>query len=332
MARPDYLRVDAFVKDAVGARALATAFELGLIDRIAAGATDPFLHRRVDPAGAGLLMGALRDCGVIEGGEQVRLSRAFLDALAHRDLLEAKLDMLGVVGQDFLELFTALIVDPARFQRSARLFDLFAYDRAFELTPENVAHVSRWVRFTTALTRCEAPMLLDRVDLSASTHMLDVGGNSGEFAVQACRRSPGLRATVLDLPVVCHLGERHVSRTPEACRVDFVRAAGDGAPFPGRPDAIVFKSMLHDWPDDRALAFLRRAREALAPGGRLWILERAAPLDCTFSWSALPLALFFRSYRTEGAYRVLLDLAGFERARFSQIDLDMRFHVIEAAA
>jgi hypothetical protein len=95
MARPDYLRVDAFVKDAVGARALATAFELGLIDRIAAGATDPFLHRRVDPAGAGLLMGALRDCGVIEGGEQVRLSRAFLDALAHRDLLEAKLDTLG---------------------------------------------------------------------------------------------------------------------------------------------------------------------------------------------------------------------------------------------
>jgi len=128
--------------------------------------------------------------------------------------------MLAVVGQDFLELFTALISDPARFQRSARLFDLFAYDRARELTPENIAHVSRWVRFTTELTRCEAPLLLDQADLSAAMHMLDVGGNSGEFAVQACRRYPALRATVLDLPVVCHLGERHVARTPEAPRID----------------------------------------------------------------------------------------------------------------
>jgi len=62
MARPDYLRIDAFMNDAVGARALATAFELGLIDRLAAPGTDPLLPRRVDGAGTGLLMDALQAC------------------------------------------------------------------------------------------------------------------------------------------------------------------------------------------------------------------------------------------------------------------------------
>jgi hypothetical protein len=91
--------------------------------------------------------------------------------------------------------------------------------------------------------------------------------------------------------------------------------------------------MLHDWPDTQALGFLRRARAALAPGGRLWILERAAPVEeGAFEWSALPVALFFRSYRRAGDYRALLDAAGFGTMCFSQVELDMPFHVIEAGA
>jgi SAM-dependent methyltransferase len=333
MPRPDFVRVDAFLADAISTRALATAFELGIIDRLVASDAAQALPGRVDAAGAALLLGALRASGVLAPGADLRLSAAFCEALRYRDLLEAKLAMLDLVGPDFLELFTALIVDPARFQRSARLFELFSYDRAHEPTPENLAHVSRWVRFTSALTRYEAPVLLDAADLSACQHLLDVGGNSGEFAAQACDRHPALRATVLDLPVVCHLGERHVARLPASARIDFVRAGESDTPFPGVPDAIVFKSMLHDWPDAQALGFLRRARAALAPGGRLWILERAAPVEeGAFEWGALPVTLFFRSYRRAGDYRALLDAAGFGTMCFSQVELDMPFHVIEAGA
>lgn len=420
MPRPDYLRVDAYLSDAIGARALATAFELGLIDRLvaaepapgagglpaaatlpatlasadpqssaggrersgsstsagagravaagadgrtaatpASGAIDGSGSRedrgegglraanargrpgapaplpvtgRLDAGGAALLLGALRASGVLEADGEPRLSDGFREALRYRELLEAKLAMLAVVGADFLELFTPLVADPARFQRCARLFELFAYERALEPAPENLAHVSRWVRFTSALTRVEAPALLDATDLSGRRRLLDVGGNSGEFAAQACRRHPGLQATVLDLPVVCLLGERHVAALPEASRIDFERSAGTATAFPPGHDAIVFKSMLHDWPDAQALGFLQRAREALAPGGRVWILERAAPVPDRFDWSALPVMLFARSYRLVDDYRRMLDAAGFARARVSRVELDLPFHVIEAEA
>lgn len=333
MPAPDYLRVDAFLRDAVGARALATAFELGVIDRLRAPGASSAFPAGVDAAGAGLLLEALRARGVVEGeGPVPRLSPAFESALVHRELLEAKLAMLDLVGPDFLELFTALVADPGRFQRSARLFELFSYGRAYEETPENLAHASRWVRFTTALTRHEAPPLLDAVDFSGIRRMLDVGGNSGEFALQACRRHPVLRATVLDLPVVCALGERHVARADERDRVAFVRVAREQAPFPAGHDLVAFKSMLHDWPDDDVRAFLRKARAALPSGGRLVVLERAAPVRGDFAWGDLLVVLFFRAYRTAGAYRILLEEAGFRDLRFSTVDLDMPFHVITAAA
>jgi hypothetical protein len=45
------------------------------------------------------------------------------------------------------------------------------------------------------------------------------------------------------------------------------------APWPARADAIVLARALHDWPDDQAVQILRRAREALAPGGRVYVVE-----------------------------------------------------------
>lgn len=46
-----------------------------------------------------------------------------------------------------------------------------------------------------------APLLARQVPVPAGARdMLDVGGSHGYFSVALCRRHPGLRATVLDLP------------------------------------------------------------------------------------------------------------------------------------
>ncbi len=40
-----------------------------------------------------------------------------------------------------------------------------------------------------------------------------------------------------------------------------------------RADVFLLARVLHDWDDDPALRTLNRAREALAPGGRLFAIE-----------------------------------------------------------
>src|SRR5690349_4565267 len=106
----DFLVVDEFIATMVGARALKTAFELGLVDRLLesrSGSVEALGRALgVDAAGLRLLLDMLGANGVVEErAGDVRLTRRFLDALRYRDLLETKLDFAGFSINDFADLF-----------------------------------------------------------------------------------------------------------------------------------------------------------------------------------------------------------------------------------
>jgi SAM-dependent methyltransferase len=143
-----------------------------------------------------------------------------------------------------------------------------------------------------------------------------------------------LHATVLDLPVVCQIGEAHLRGRPEAARVRFLAADARIEPWPEAVDAVTFKSMLHDWPDRDATLFLTRAHAALRPGGTLVIFERTRlPLaGGPLSYAATPMLLFARSFRDEAWYRARLDALGFTNVRTQQVTLDTSFMIVEGTA
>ncbi len=336
-AERDYLCVDQYIADAVGARALSTAFEIGFIDDLVRHTSRslPALAEtaRLDRRGAMLLADLLGAARVLDFvGDLVQLTPDFRRALQFRDLMEAKLDFAATVAPDFFDLFTTLLTDPPAFFRQAKLFDLFSYDRCIDSTPENRASTVRWMRFTTSLTKYESAACLLNHDFSVYRRMLDVGGNSGEFALRVCREHPGLRATVYDLPVVCEIGEKHVAEEPEAGRISFERAAPGNGRLPENHDLITFKSMLHDWPDEQMRSFLQRAYDALLPGGSLIIFERSVvdTGERQLAYGQIPIALFFRSYRVPGDYTTALRQAGFTQIACTKIDLDMPFMLVTA--
>jgi hypothetical protein len=333
----EYLCVDNFLRDAVSARALASALELGIVDHLVpkqwCALPELAASARLDQRGLDLLAGMLRTNGVIEQRDgAIGLTRGFRDALKFRDLLEAKLAFAAVVAPDFLDLFSTLLCDPGGFFDKAKLFELFSYDRCFDSTPENCASTERWMRFTTALTRYESGACLASHDFSRYERMLDVGGNSGEFALRVCRRQPKLRATVYDLPLVCDIGERHVSAEPEAARIDFIRVDPAADALPQGYDLVTFKSMLHDWPDEPMQRFLARAHAALPAGGTVLLFERSlVEIGAEqLPYGQIPIMLFFRSYRAGEAYVRALDRAGFRDVELKMVDLDMPFMLLTA--
>ena len=122
----EYLTVDDFIRTLVDARALKTAFELGLIDHLlerrasAVAALERALG--VDAPGLRFLLDLLAANQVIEQRDsEVSLHERFAVALRYRDLLEMKLDFAGFVMNDFADLFTALIKDPGRFTGKATI-------------------------------------------------------------------------------------------------------------------------------------------------------------------------------------------------------------------
>jgi SAM-dependent methyltransferase len=113
----------------------------------------------------------------------------------------------------------------------------------------------------------------DRLDLGAVRTMLDVGGGFGHFARELCRRAPELTATVLDVPGVAEIASKEMAGDPMLGRISF--RGGDyladdyGTGF----DLVLFANVLHQELGPDAAAMVRRGADALAPGGRMAVVD-----------------------------------------------------------
>ena len=331
----DYLRVDRYLRSVIDARCLKSAFETGLIDHLLQRGSSP-LHlvqqaTGADARGLGLLVDLLQAAGVVEQRlGDLRLQPDFLATLRYRDLLETKLDFAGFLLNDFADHFSTLVRDPQRFVEQGRLFELFDYRRALGSSFDDWQRTRAWMRLTSTLTRYEARALMTVLDLGAQRRMLDVGGNSGEFVLQLCKRHPALQATVFDLPLVCEIGLEHLLPEPEASRIGFIAGDLRRDVLPGGMDLVSFKSMLHDWPQEDADRFLGQAVQALAPGGTLLVFERG-PIEVQRKppgFGDLSVLLFFRAYRAPDAYLARLAALGLVDVRCQTLDLDTRFFIV----
>ncbi len=331
-------RVDCFLESEAAAHALGFAFTSGLIDRLARRAdtaavelADEFRFERPQFA---CLIGLLVGAGIAAEPEpgRIGLTEAFRAVLPCRDLIEAKLAFAAAASEDLRQHFPAFVADLPAFMAASRTFELFRYDRCFEITPDNLDATRRWVAYTTCLTRYEAGPCLDRIEPGRHLRLLDLGGNSGEFAAQACRRAPNLTATVFDLPVVCALGRENLANRAEGARVMFLAGDMRRGPIPEGHDLVTFKSVLHDWPAEEARALLEQAARALAPGGRLVIYERAPmalrqrPLGYVQSADLV----FQPFFRDADLYIETLAMLGFVDCTVRGLALETPFHLIES--
>ncbi len=340
MNNREYLGVNAFLSTELDARAIKSAMELGVVDALLGDGSTSLAalsaQRRINPKGLRLLVDLLEANGVVRRtGELIELTAEFRAILRFRDLLESRIAFADVVWPDIHHLFTELLTDVPQFMARSKIFDLFRYDRCLDVTPENLGAARAWTQFTTCLTKYEAGPALDAIDLQSVASLVDLGGNTGEFALQACRRRPSLTATVVDLPVVCQLGREHiadVASADEARRIRFFPTDMRSGSLPEAGDLVTFKSVLHDWPDDEALRLLERARALVRPGGRLVIFERA-PIDLggrRIPYATTPDLAFFHFLRPADLYLKNLGELGFVAIEPRRLALDVGFHLIVA--
>jgi SAM-dependent methyltransferase len=334
-AELDYLCVDGFIQNLFHARALATAFEIGLIDfMLQIGSAGPeSLAKRWGASlqAERLLLSLLVGNRVAEEEDgEIKLTDEFIKALRFRDLLQLKLQMANFAAHDFLDYFSDLICRPDHFGQKSSFRRLFDYGRCFDSTKENYERTKQWMWITTTLTKYEAQACLAHHDFSRYRRILDIGGNSGEFVLRICRSHPEIHATVFDLPLVCDIGLEHIRSEPEADSISFVKGNALTDDLPQGFDLVTFKSMLHDWPEKEANQLIAKAAQILNPGGTLLIFERG-PIEVDkgmLPYSTIPMLLFFHSFRGPTLYEEQLNALGFENVKVEQIDLEMPFFLV----
>ncbi|MGV9316826.1 methyltransferase [Streptomyces sp. NPDC003691] len=130
----------------------------------------------------------------------------------------------------------------------------------------------------------ELPGVLAAVGESGGQTVVDLGGGDGALLAAVLAARPGARGVLADNDptalgrartalAAAGLGDRCAVR-----RLDLFTGE-----LPAGPHTFLLRHILHDWGDDDCAALLRRIRAALAPGGRLLVVEHAAGASASSS-------------------------------------------------
>jgi SAM-dependent methyltransferase len=114
-----------------------------------------------------------------------------------------------------------------------------------------------------------APYLLERLPLSRSKTLLDVGGGLGTFALACCRRFPRLRAIIVEHPRVVPFTRDAVKHAKMAKRVQVMALDIVKDPLPRGFDLVLISNVLHGQGVRENRALLRSAYRGLNQGGRM---------------------------------------------------------------
>ena len=108
-------------------------------------------------------------------------------------------------------------------------------------------------------------------------NLLDVGGNTGKWALQCVGHDPEVHVTILDLPQQIELMKKATAGKPgaeriEGCGIDMLDF---NAAFPRDKeyDVIWMSQFLDCFSEEEILSILKRASDILGPDSRLCIME-----------------------------------------------------------
>jgi precorrin-6B methylase 2 len=159
-----------------------------------------------------------------------------------------------------------------------------------------------------------APFLINKLPLSRSTRLLDVGGGLGAYSVAFCRRYPRLQATLIEHPLIVPLARRAIRQGGMARRVRVVAADISRQASPRRFDAVLVSNVLHSRGSAENRSLLAKLHRCLNPQGKLILRDVFMRRDRTApDWAAL-FSVLLLLQTPQGRCYALEEILGWLRA------------------
>jgi hypothetical protein len=132
-----------------------------------------------------------------------------------------------------------------------------------------------WLAYDHYFSDCTFDQALEIVFDPAPRSLLDIGGNTGKWALRCVARDPAVRVTVLDLPQQIALMERTIAGRPGADRIAGIGKdlLDDAARISGGFDAVWMSQFLDCFDEEAIVRILKRAAASMSDRGSLYINE-----------------------------------------------------------
>jgi ubiquinone/menaquinone biosynthesis C-methylase UbiE len=169
----------------------------------------------------------------------------FLD----KSIRNGKPEGLNVFG-NWSTIYEGLSKLPPQVQKSWFAFDHFYSDTAF-------------------------PEVLPYVFENKPRTLLDIGGNTGKWALKCLEYNADVKVTIMDLPGQVEMAKEQIAKRGLADRMSYVETnlLDESQPFPSGFDAIWMSQFLDCFSEQEIRSIMKRCRGGLSPNGCVYILE-----------------------------------------------------------
>ena len=248
--------------------------------------------------------------------------------------LEKLIEHNQLLYRDLLDP-VAMLRDPKRSQTAiAAYFPYGEARRAEDVDPDAAARYSDLMASTVPPL---AEEVMDAYPVAQHRRLLDVGGGIGAFITLMGERAPALGLMLFDLPAVAVHARAQMVSNGVAGRAEVHAGNFQTDALPKGADLVTLVRVLLDHGDEVALTVLRRAREALEPGGTLLVVEPFSGIrgaervgDAYFGFYLF--AMGRGRTRTIAQHQALLRAAGFSRTRVVPTRYPVHTGIIAAQA
>lgn len=190
-------------------------------------------------------------------------------------------DELTRINMDFVQhcCFKAMyyLEDSIRERRPAGLQKVFGdWDTiypALSTLPEPAR--TSWFKWDHYYSDAAFPQALPIVFERGHRRLLDVGGNTGKWAIQCARYSADVAVTILDLPGQAAVAEKHIADLglQQRIAVQPINLLDHSRPFPKGHDAVWMSQFLVCFAEEDIVKLLERAAAAMGPDSSLYVLD-----------------------------------------------------------
>ena len=151
---------------------------------------------------------------------------------------------------DWQTIYEGLSQLPEQVQKSWFAFDHFFSDNAF-------------------------PLVLPQVYKNGVKNILDIGGNTGKWAIASANYAPNIHITIMDLPGQLNVAKATIAALGLSDRVSFlpIDILKESEKFPKGFDVIWMSQFLDCFSVAEIVAILKRCYDALDENGQVIILE-----------------------------------------------------------
>ncbi len=303
-------------------QAIQAAAELGVADALSAGPLPlEELARRVsaDPDALSRLLRALISRGIFR---RQRDGRYALNALADTLRSDAPASMAGAAlfygSRQHREHWTMLVES---IRTGEANIPLLRGKEFFDYLSDDAELSDLFNDAMTSISALAEPSIVASYDFSACPTIVDVGGGHGRLLAAILAATPTAHGVLYDLPQVVADAPTLLQNRGVADRVR-IQGGSFFDEIPAGGHTYVLKHILHDWPDQQALAILRNLRAAASAEATVLLVEMVMPehdRDFIGKWADLEMLLGGSGReRTAAQYRELLEQCGFTMTRLVQ--------------